>query len=254
MFEEFSDLVEKGRDAGHHVFVQCLPKMGSTALSRSLPHALHEFEMETAPSLINKRKEDGFNEQRRQWLDQRKQQLGNTVDVCTSLFLLTAELDDQILMSNGHQRFVLNRSLRPWLRSISNWSFQHARHPMRQTWANSYRQFVGAADPELYSVMPKALTDLSSLMRFWIPVWLVYQGWLETNVANNYLPTLLCDGNKLIPIKANTSNFSKGFLQRFELLVPAMPDLTVSENHHRNFRNELRRKLIKTSPSIIRVG
>ena len=251
-FKEFSNSIEKGREAGFHVFVQCLPKMGSTALSRSLPKALHEFEMETAPSLMNQRKEAGFDQQRRRWLHRRKQQLGNTADVCTSLFLLTSDLEDQVLRSNGHQRLVLNRSLRPWLRSISNWSFQHARHPMRQTWANSYRQFVALADMELFSVMPKTLTDLSSAVRFWIPVWLVYQGRLETNVGEESLPPMLCDSNTLIPIKANSSHFPKAFLQRFESLIPAMPDLTISANHHRNFRNELRRKLIRASPSITR--
>ena len=252
-FKEFSNSIETGREAGHHVFVQCLPKMGSTALSRSLPQALHEFEMETAPSLMNQRKEAEFDQQRRQWLHQRKQQLGHTVDVCTSLFLLTAELEDQGLRSHGHQRLVLNRSLRPWLRSISNWSFQHASHPMRQTWANSYRQFVAVADQELFSVMPKTLTGLSSAVRFWIPVWLVYQSYLETNVGEESLPPMICDNNRLIPINANSSHFSKTFLQRFELLIPAMPDLTISPDLHRNFRNDLRSKLIKTSPSVTRI-
>jgi hypothetical protein len=251
-FKEFANSIEKGREAGHHVFVQCLPKMGSTALSRSLPQALHEFEMETAPSLMNQRKEAGFDQQRRQWLHQRKQQLGHTVDVCTSLFLLTAELEDQELRSHGHQRLVLNRSLRPWLRSISNWSFQHASHPMRQTWANSYRQFVAVADQELFSVMPKTLTDLSSAVRFWIPVWLVYQRLLDTNVGEDNLPPMICDSNTLIPINANISHFSKAFLQRFDLLIPAMPDLTISPNLHRSFRAELHNKLIRSSPSITR--
>ena len=253
IFKEFSNSIKKGQNAGHHVFVQCLPKMGSTALSRSLPQALHEFEMETAPSLMNQRKEAGFNQQRRQWLAQRKQQLGHTVDVCTSLFLLTAELKDQWLRSQGHQRLSLNRSLRPWLCSISNWSIQHARHPMRQTWANSYRQFVAVADQELFNVMPKTLTDLSSAVRFWIPVWLVYQSCLETNFAEGLLPPIISDCKTLIPINANLSHFSEAFLQRFDSLIPAMPDLTISPDLHQNFRDELRNKLIRTSPSVTRI-
>ena len=56
-FPDFAAAAETDRKPGSHVFVQCLPKMGSTALSRSLSNAAHEVDMDGAPLLMQ------------QWLD-----------------------------------------------------------------------------------------------------------------------------------------------------------------------------------------
>ncbi len=246
-FRDFSAAIASGRKHGRHVFVQCLPKMGSTALSCSLPDAVHEFGMDAAPLLIQQHRQPDFDDLRWQWLQQRRQQLAPTVDICTSLFLLTAELSDQALDRHGHQRFLLNRSLRPWLRSISNWSYQNASNPLRHAWDSSYRLFVHQSDPELQAVMPQSLNSLRSMVRFWMPVWLVYQRWIaiHMDIGIAHSPSILMtDDNGVIPTNANRSHFSKGFEQSFNRLIPAMPSLGISPERNRAFQQDLRSKLL----------
>ena len=171
--------------------------------------------------------------------------------MCTSLFLLTAELSDAQLQQRGHHRLLLNRSLRPWLRSISHWSFQHADHPLRETWHQGYRQFVNQRDPDLAATMPAVLNDLSSAVRFWMPVWLLYQQWLDTHASEwrSRMRCLVTDANTVMPTCANTSYFSDAFKRRFDQLIPAMPSLTLSAERHHAFQQDLRRKLLGMSVS-----
>ena len=96
-FSAFTHAAEAARAKGCHVFVQCLPKMGSTALSHSLHNAEHEVDMASAPRLMQQGLSPGFDALRMPWLQQRRQQLGDRIDVCTSLFLITAPLKDQQL-------------------------------------------------------------------------------------------------------------------------------------------------------------
>jgi len=249
-FSAFTQAAEAARAKGCHVFVQCLPKMGSTALSHSLHNADHEVDMASAPRLMQHGLEPGFDDLRLPWLQQRRQQLGDRIDVCTSLFLITAPLQDQQLEQHSHRRLLLNRSLRPWLRSISNWSFQYAGHPLQTLWEQSYRHFVALSDPELQGTMPPLRSDLRSVVRFWMPVWLVYQHWLEVTCPGwrDSTHSLVSDDD-LIPAQANQSQFSEGFLHRFDQLIPAMPDLTLQPDQHQAFAADLRHKLLERSAS-----
>ena len=250
-FPDFAAAAETDRERGGHVFVQCLPKMGSTALSRSLSNAAHEVDMDGAPLLMQHRVQPDFDALRWSWLSERRRALGTTFDVCTSLFLLTAELSDAQLQQRGHHRLLLNRSLRPWLRSISHWSFQHADHPLRETWHQGYRQFVSQRDPDLAATMPAVLNDLSSAVRFWMPVWLLYQQWLDTHAPEwrNSVRCLVTDANTVMPTRANRSHFSDAFKRRFDQLIPAMPSLTLSAERQGAFQQDLRRKLLGMSVS-----
>lgn len=245
-FPDFAAAAETDRERGGHVFVQCLPKMGSTALSCSLSHAEHEVNMDGAPLLMQHRAQPDFDALRWSWLSERRQALGTAIDVCTSLFLLTAELSDAQLQKWGHHRLLLNRSLRPWLCSISHWSFQHSDHPLRETWHQAYRHFVDQRDTDLAATMPSVLDDLSSAVRFWMPVWLLYQQWLDTHAPEwrSSQRCLVTDANTVMPTRANSSHFSDAFKRRFDQLIPAMPSLTLSAERHKSFQQDLRRKLL----------
>ena len=250
-FPEFAAEAENDRNRGGHVFVQCLPKMGSTALSRSVSNAEHEVDMDGAPLLMQDRAQSDFDVLRWCWLRKRRQALGTTIDICTSLFLLTAELSDAQLQQRGHHRLLLNRSLRPWLCSITNWSFQHASRPLRETWQQSYYRFVKHRDPDLAATMPSVLNDLNSAVRFWIPVWLLYQQWINTHTPDwrRSKRCLLVDDNTVMPILANRSQFSDAFTRRFDQLIPVMPSLTISAERHQAFEQDLRLKLLGMTDS-----
>lgn len=245
-FPDFAAAAETDRHQGGHVFVQCLPKMGSTALSRSLSNAAHEVDMDGAPLLMQHRGHPDFDALRWTWLHERRQALGSTIDVCTSLFLLTAELSDGQLQQRGHHRQLLNRSLRPWLRSISHWSFQHGDHPRREMWHQGYRQFVDQRDPELGATMPTVLHNLNSAVRLWMPVWLLYQQWLDTHTPQwrSSHRCLVADDHSAMPTRANRSHFSDAFNRRFDQLIPAMPSLMLAAERQQAFQRDLRRKLL----------
>ena len=146
---------------------------------------------------------------------------------------------------------LLNRPLRPWLQSISNWSFLHSQYPQHKDWEHSYRHFVAHCDPELQNTMPTTLNNLQNMVRFWIPVWLAYQTWLDIKspkwITSDW--SLINDGKSTIPISANQSQFSPIFKKQFDKLIAAMPDLKLSSNDNRLFQNELRRKLLERSAS-----
>ena len=77
-FPDFAAAAETDRERGGHVFVQCLPKMGSTALSRSLSNAAHEVDMDGAPLLMQHRVQPDFDALRWSWLRKRGPTLQRT--------------------------------------------------------------------------------------------------------------------------------------------------------------------------------
>ena len=252
-FETFAKTIETSQLKGQHIFVQCLPKMGSTALSLSLANAVHEYNMEEAPLLMQRKNDSDFEEVRLKWLKKRQQSLLFKVDICTSMFMLTAEISDHSLTKVGYKRMLLNRSLRPWLKSISNWSFLHSNYPRREAWENSYRNFVAQNDPELQAIMPATLNTLRNMVLFWMPVWLTYQTLLDIQspkwISSNW--SLINNTRCSIPKPANRSQFSNAFRKQFDELIPAMPQLQLSPDKNHLFQSELRRKLLDRAASAI---
>ncbi|EAQ70478.1 hypothetical protein SynRS9909_02680 [Synechococcus sp. RS9909] len=257
-FEAFMAEITRGKHdhlQPEHTFVQCLPKMGSTALSASLNNAIHEFEMDSAPQLAAQRNQPGFASARWQWLHHRRLTLEGKTDVCTSLFLLTADLPTTELEARGFRRLFLNRSLRPWLQSIANWSFQHRQNPRRDTWQQSYKQFVSTSDPSLADTMPQSLTTLKEMARFWIPVWLTYQHWIATaHLAiapnSNQHQTVLISDHHSIPKIANQSTFSSQFKKEFDRLIPAMPALSGNPTKDNAFHQAVRARLLNNRSTL----
>jgi len=47
-----------------------------------------------------------------------------------------------------------------------------------------------------------------------------------------------------MPTRTNSSHFSDVFKRRFDQLIPPMPSLTLSAEHHQAFQQDLRRKLL----------
>jgi hypothetical protein len=83
-----------------------------------------------------------------------------------------------------------------------------------------------------------------------MPVWLVYQRWLEVTCPGwrDSTHSLVSDDD-LIPTQANQSRFPEEFLHRFDRLIPAMPDLTLQPDQHQAFAADLRHKLLARSAS-----
>ena len=99
--------------------------------------------------------------------------------------------------------------------------------------------------------MPATLNSLQNVVRFWIPVWLAYQTWLDIKspkwITSDW--SLINDGKSTIPISASQSQFSPIFKKQFDKLIPAITNLKLSSNDKRLFKNELRRKLLERSAS-----
>ena len=213
------------RRLGRAVLIQCLPKMGSSALSQSLSGSCHEFEMESCLDLLDRWGERDFSLRRRSWLQDRVLRLHGQIDVCTSLILVTGDCSDDDLLDQGVTRFYLNRSFRPWLRSIVNWSFQFSAHPTRQRWVRAYRHFVQRTEPDLFVAMPRRLSSIRDFARFWTPVWLCAQA------LNAGRDVLLSDKTKL-PSSANVSTFPDGYAERFNRAVPVFQPSSFSAEQH----------------------
>ena len=248
-YRNFAKAIKTSQLKGQYIFVQCLPKMGSTALSLSLSSAIHEYKMDEVPLITQQKTNPNFEKFRQKWLEKRRLSLGNRIDICTSMFMLTAEISDHELEAEGYKRMLLNRSLRPWLRSISNWSFLYSDYHQREDCEQGYRDFVGQNDPELQATMPAPLDNLQNMVLFWMPVWLTYQALLDIQspqwISSDW--SLINDEKRPIPISANRSQFSSTFKKQFDELIPAMPDLKLSSKNNRLFQIELRRKLLERS-------
>ncbi len=83
-FPDFAATAETDRERGGHVFVQCLPKMGSTALSRSLSNAAHEVDVDGPPLLMQHQVQPDLDALRWSWLSERRQALGTTIVWCST--------------------------------------------------------------------------------------------------------------------------------------------------------------------------
>ena len=244
------NLVQSAQASGHQVVIQCLPKTGSTSVAAALRRegAVHELEMNAVLSLARLRLRANFQQQRRQWLKARQERLQGRVDVCTALALVIADLDDRQINAMGLTRLRLNRSLRPWLHSIVNWSFAHSGNAYKQGWNNAYRTFVASIDRTLAERMPHELGDLPQMLQFWIPVWLAYQQAL-TNTEPAEHRTILTDSLRL-DIHANSSTFSHDYDAAFSALVPDLPNLSDNDQQNQSVSQDIHQWWLSRHPQV----
>jgi hypothetical protein len=228
------------REAGRNLLVQCLPKTGSSSLAQALRPvgSVHELDMHSVLNITRLRSRPNFEQHRQHWLQARQLRLQGRVDVCTSLALVVADLDDQGLASHGLDRLVLNRSLTPWLHSMVNWSFMHEANPYRQSWTTAYHDFVESVDEELAEMMPSALNHLAAMMNFWIPVWLIYQAQIDRTAISTR--ALILTENLNLGIRANVSQYEDTYEQAFAAEIPELPSLNGQRNHDRECAREIR--------------
>ena len=239
-YSDLHDLVADARKSGLNVVIQCLPKTGSTTVAAALQNeqAAHELEMNAILSLARMRSRPNFQQNRQEWLKGRMERLRGRVDVCTALALVLADADDDQLKKMGLARIRLNRSLRPWLRSITNWSTIHKANAYRQSWNKAYREFVTRTDPDISKGMPLELTNIDTTIRFWIPVWIAYQHTLFRLGPSKY-PTILTDSLRL-GFHANASTFSKDYDIDFSRRIPDLPSLEEDETRNILHTNDIR--------------
>jgi len=227
------NIVLSKRQAGCNLLVQCLPKTGSSSVAEALRPvgAIHELDMHSVLNLSRLRSRPNFEQHRQHWLQARQQRLQGRVDVCTSLALVVADLDDESLMGYRLERLILNRSLTPWLHSMVNWSFMHEANPYSQGWITAYHAFVDSVDQELARAMPTLLNDLGAMIDFWIPIWLTYQAHIEHTATANQ--TMVLTENLRLGIRANVSHFKETYNKAFAAEMAELPSLNGQREHDR---------------------
>jgi len=205
--------------------VLCLPKTGSTSFAQRLQAhgqvALHEWETLPVLNLGGLRPREDFEQCRRAWIQVRSQRLKQRVDVNTALYALLLELMPAERQQLGLQPQLLCRSLGPWLRSMIPWCLRFGSDPYRDPWLSLHRGFVQALASDWLETMPANPSDEASLLAFWVPVWL------------GFLRKVLRDGEPYhlthqLPAAhhANRSGFEPGWFERFDQLVPPLPELS----------------------------
>lgn len=161
----------------YHIIFQSLPKMGTTSIAFSLgrSNACHEYELDAIAQLSKTRGSQAYHKRIDHYLRKRKSRLTGKVDVCTSLYLVTAEMTDEEILSKGIYRFTLSRGFYTWLRSMTNWSELWKGYKYEMAWIKSLHAFVWHHNVRLYDFMPQAAANRRQCIGLWLPVWLTYQ-------------------------------------------------------------------------------
>lgn len=162
---------------GYYVIFESLPKMGTTSIAYSLGKLIahHEYELDAIPQLLRMNRSTNYSKKINFYLQQRQEKLKGNVDICTSLYLITATMSEEEMSSKKIIRFTLNRSFYTWLKSIINWSEAWKGYKNEAAWMRALHLFVDNNNNQLCHLMPKELSDRRDCIKLWLPVWLTYQ-------------------------------------------------------------------------------
>lgn len=249
-----NEKLQKTNKAGHSLIIQSLPKMGTTSIAEAMgtTNAFHEYEMDSLAATMLRESSLKFNSKRRYFLNQRRIKLEGKADICTSMYLLTAELSDQELHAMKITRISLTRSYYPWLRSMVNWSIEHKGHKRKKAWEGAIQKFVRRYNPELSINMPHTFTTIKEGVQLWLPVWITYQA--HINSATQEKENIYSQERLAIGMNRNTSSFSAEFKKEFERITKEIKPENQKSKNPVETENTLRQYLKKQSDKEIKIN